>query len=138
MNNNIRYKKINLGKKNIVSQRKNNEAEIKSLLNYIEKSINNSDLIEETFDKNSINTINKTNSIPTVEFNNFLRKNRPTNINNENESNNYKKIIINNINKLNNYLSPKTANSQIFNNYYSFNNVETTNIPVKVINIYKK
>ena len=122
------------------SHRKNNETEINTLLNYIENSINNSDLIEDNIDKNNINktTINKTGT-PNVEFNNFLKKNRPLNIvNNENESNNYKKIIISNINKLNNYLSPKATNSQIFNNYYSFNNVETTNIPVKVINIYKK
>ena len=144
LNNNIKYKKINIGNKinskNMSSHRKNNETEINTLLNYIENSINNSDLIEDNIDKNNINktTINKTGT-PNVEFNNFLKKNRPLNIvNNENETNNYKKIIISNINKLNNYLSPKATNSQIFNNYYSFNNVETTNIPVKVINIYKK
>ena len=142
LNHNIRYKKINLSNKYTINNthRKNNETEINSLLNYIENSINNSDLIEENLDKNTINktTICK-NNIPTVEFNNFLKKNKSIIANNENESNNFKKIVINNnINKLNNYLSPKIANSQIFNNYYSFNNVETANIPVKVINIYKK
>ena len=141
LNHNIRYKKINLSNKyTINTHRKNHETEINSLLNYIEKSINNSDLIEENYDKRTINktTIFK-NNIPNVEFNNFLKKNKSIIDNNENESNNFKKITINNnINKLNNYLSPKITNSQIYNNYYSFNNVETANIPVKVINIYRK
>ena len=140
LNNNIRYKKINLmnRQKKTNYHRKQNETEINSLLNYLEKSINNSDLTEDNFEKNSINktTINK-NILPNVEFNNFLIRTKPVVINNENESNNYKKISSSN-SKLNNYLSPKNNNSQIFNNYYSFNNVETTNIPVKVINIYKK
>jgi hypothetical protein len=107
-------------------------------MNYIDKSINNSDLTDDNFDRSTINktTINKS-SLPIVEVNNFLKKMKPCTTN-ENESNNYKKIIISNVNKLNNYLSPKNNNSQIFNNYYSFNNVETTSIPVKVINIYKK
>jgi hypothetical protein len=140
--NNIRYKKINPIKKNNTnnnSNRKHNETEITSVMNYLDKSINNSDLTEDIFDKNTINktTINKS-SLPIVEVNNFLKKVKPC-VTNENESNNYKKIVISsNNNKLNNYLSPKNNNSQIFNNYYSFNNVETTNIPVKVINIYKK
>ena len=140
--NSIKYKKINLTNKQLNNNnyhKKHNETEINSLLNYLEKSINNSDLTDDNLDKNTINktTINK-NALPNVEFNNFLIRQRPLITNNENESNNLKKHSINNINKLNNYLSPKTANSQIFNNYYSFNNVETTNIPVKVINIFKK
>ena len=139
ISNNLRYKKINLHNKHNISHRKNNETEIASLMNYIEKSINNSDITEDNYDKNTINktSINKS-SIQNGEFNNFLKKMKPANVTNENESNNCKKIIISNINKLNNYLSPKITSSQIFNNYYSFNNVETTNIPVKVINIYKK
>ena len=139
--NSVKYKKINLTNKQLNNNchRKHNETEINSLLNYLEKSINNSDLTNDNLDKNAINktTINK-NALPNVEFNNFLIRPKPLITNNENESNNLKKHSINNINKLNNYLSPKTANSQIFNNYYSFNNVETTNIPVKVINIFKK
>ena len=139
--NGIRYKKINPIKKNTNnnSNRKHNQTEITSVMNYIDKSINNSDLTDDNFDKSTINktTINKS-SLPIVEVNNFLKKMKPCTTN-ENESNNYKKIVINsNVNKLNNYLSPKNNNSQIFNNYYSFNNVETTSIPVKVINIYKK
>jgi hypothetical protein len=103
-------------------------------------SINNSDLTEDNFDKSTINktSINKS-TIPNVGFNDFLKKMKP--INNENESNNCKKVIVSSINKMknnNNYLSPKITSSQVFNNYYSFNNVETTHIPVKVINIYKK
>ena len=142
LNNNIRYKKINIKNKNInTSHRKNNESEIANLMNYIEKSINSSDLTDDIFDKSTINktSINKS-SIPNVEFNNFLKKMKP--VNNENESGNCKKVVIGNISKNNkknsNYLSPKITSSQVFNNYYSFNNVETTHIPVKVINIYKK
>ena len=139
LNNNIKYKKINMKNKhkNINYHRKQKENEINSLLNYLEKSINNSELTEDNFENNTINktTINK-NILPNVELNNFLIRTKPVIINNENESNNYKKNSSSN-NKLNNYLSPKNNNSQIFNNYYSFNNVETTNIPVKVINIYK-
>ena len=140
LNNNIKYKKINLTNKhkNINYHRKQKEPEINSLFYYLEKSINNSEITEDNFEKNTINktTINK-NILQNVEFNNFLIRTKPAIINNENESNNYKKISSSN-NKLNNYLSPKNNNSQIFNNYYSFNNVETANIPVKVINIYKK
>ena len=136
VNNSIRYKKINPIKmnNNNYSHKKNNETEIESLKNFIDKSINNSDITDDNYEKS---TINKTTIIPNQEVNNFLKKIKP-NITNENESNNYKKIIISNVNKLNNCLSPKNTNSQIFNNYYSFNNVETTNIPLKVINIYKK
>ena len=141
LNSNIRIKKIHLKKKHInTSHRKNNQSEIATLMNYIEKSINNSDLTEDNFDKSTINktSINKS-TIPNVGFNDFLKKMKP--INNENESNNCKKVIVSSINKMknnNNYLSPKITSSQVFNNYYSFNNVETTHIPVKVINIYKK
>ena len=53
-----------------------------------------------------------------------------------NDKNIFNKSDVNN--KINGFISPKLGNSQIFNNYYSFNNIESTNIPVKVINIYKK
>ena len=39
---------------------------------------------------------------------------------------------------LNCYLSPKCNNSQVFNNFYSINCGGSMNIPVKVINVYKK
>lgn len=74
--NNIRYKKINPIKKNTNnnSNRKHNETEITSMMNYIDKSINNSDLIDDNYDKSTINrtTINKS-SLPIVEVNNFLK-----------------------------------------------------------------
>ena len=138
LNKNIKYKKLNFNyHTNNNTHRKNNETEVNSLLNYLQKSLNNSDLTEDIFDRSTNKTTIKSN-MPNVELNNFLKKNRSININNENESNNCKKIIINNINKLNSNISPKERSSQIYNNYYSFNNIEATNIPVKVINIYKK
>ena len=39
---------------------------------------------------------------------------------------------------LNCYLSPKCNNSQVFNNFYSINCGGSMNVPVKVINVYKK
>ena len=39
---------------------------------------------------------------------------------------------------LNCYLSPKCNNSQVFNNFYSINCGGSMNMPVKVINVYKK
>ena len=36
------------------------------------------------------------------------------------------------------YLSPKCNNSQVFNNFYSINCGGSMNMPVKVINVYKK
>ena len=140
VNNCIRYKKINPNKNhaNNYSLRKNNKSEIGTLKNYIDKSINNSDIMDDIFDKSTINktSINKS-YIPNQEVNNFLKKIKSSTTS-ENESIDCKKLIISNINKLNNYLSPKNTSSQIFNNYYSFNNFETTNIPVRVINIYIK
>ena len=32
--------------------------------------------------------------------------------------------------------SNKVINSQIYNNYYSINNIDATNLPVRIINFY--
>ena len=61
--------------------------------------------------------------------NTFLKRNKEINSSNDNNINN---------SVLNCYLSPKNNNSQIFNNFYSINYAENMNLPVKVINVYKK
>ena len=61
--------------------------------------------------------------------NSFLKRNKDNNSSNDNNINN---------SVLNCYLSPKSNNSQIFNNFYSINYAENMNVPVKVINVYKK
>ena len=78
----------------------------------------------------NINTGNNNNNNSGIMFNNsnaFLHHIK--NINTPHNSNNP---------ILNCYLSPKCNNSQVFNNFYSINCEGSMNVPVKVINVYKK
>ena len=136
-NNYIRYK--NYFKKNkdilyleplLLSNREDNNTKIKSMKNQLNVSVN------------SVN-----DHYISCYHNNFLHNVKPIYLNLKNDINIKRKI--NNINKnvnrnkrvntINSGASNKNnklINSQIFNNYYSINNIEASNLPVKVINFY--
>ena len=104
-------KKLNVKSYKIKSNKDNNKNKDKKL---VKKRIN-------------INTGNNNSGIIFNNSNAFLHHIK--NINTPHNSNNP---------VLNCYLSPKCNNSQVFNNFYSINCGGSMNVPVKVINVYKK
>ena len=104
-------KKLNVKSYKIKNNKDNNKNKDKKL---VKKRIN-------------INTGNNNSGITFNNSNAFLHHIK--NINTPHNSNNP---------VLNCYLSPKCNNSQVFNNFYSINCGGSMNIPVKVINVYKK
>ena len=104
-------KKLNVKSYKIKSNKDNNKNKDKKL---VKKRIN-------------INTGNNNSGIIFNNSNAFLHHIK--NINTPHNSNNP---------ILNCYLSPKCNNSQVFNNFYSINCEGSMNVPVKVINVYKK
>ena len=104
-------KKLNVKSYKIKNNKDNNKNKDKKL---VKKRIN-------------INTGNNNSGITFNNSNAFLHHIK--NINTPHNTNNP---------VLNCYLSPKCNNSQVFNNFYSINCGGSMNIPVKVINVYKK
>jgi hypothetical protein len=104
-------KKLNVKSYKIKNNKDNNKNKDKKL---VKKRIN-------------INTGNNNSGITFNNSNAFLHHIK--NINTPHNSNNP---------VLNCYLSPKCNNSQVFNNFYSINCGGSMNVPVKVINVYKK
>ena len=94
-----------------------------------ERDKNKDKIKEKRITKKKINiyTGNNNSSIMVNNSNTFLQHIK--NVNTPNNGNNP---------VLSCYLSPKCNNSQVFNNFYSINCGGSMNMPVKVINVYKK
>ena len=120
-------KKLNV--KSYKIKNENNENEIGQRVIYgkcVEREKNKDRIKEKRFAKKKINIYTGNNTMIN-NSNTFLQHIK--NINTPHNANNP---------VLNCYLSPKCNNSQVFNNFYSINCGGSMNMPVKVINVYKK
>ena len=108
-----------------------NDNELKEMYGKcFERDKNKGKIKEKKITKKKINIYTGTNNTKSIMVNNsntFLQHIK--NINTPHNGNNP---------VLSSYLSPKFNNSQVFNNFYSINCGGSMNMPVKVINVYKK